>query len=138
MLSFVLCKTNWEENKLFVEDSMKNLYCKQFVSRDELAAVTGLLAGGRHGKLKNKDGSCKLTHIVSQKEIFAQQRTPYVYPLFKAHKLPLKDILQSKPEEVHKIIPSRLVVGMTNCQNVKSATIFRKHPYSTFKDVWKF
>ena len=109
-------KSNWEENKLFVENCMKKLYRETFISRDELAAVTGLLAGGSNGKLKNKDGSIKFSHILSQKELFAQQRTPYVYPLFKAHKLPLKDLLQSKPEEVHKVVPSRLVVGMANCQ----------------------
>ena len=64
-------KSNWKENRSFIEDSLKTLYCKQFISKHELVAVTGLIAGGSSGKLKNKNGSTKFTHLLSQKELFA-------------------------------------------------------------------
>ena len=41
---------------------------------------------------------------------------PYVYPLYKAHKLPKAELLVIPPEEVSTRIPSRLVVGMASCQ----------------------
>ena len=107
--------SNWKENKSYVEDTMKKLYNERFVTKNELAAVTGLLAGGSTGKLKDKNG-IKFTHLLSQKELFAEQRTPYVYPFWKVHKLPLKSLLEVKPDEVQKSIPCRLVVGMSNCQ----------------------
>ena len=79
--------------------------------------VTGLLAGGVDGKRINvKYGSLKFTQKIAQKELFAKQRAPYVYPLLKAHKIPMKSLLDVKPDEVYKTIPSRLVVGMQNCQ----------------------
>ena len=109
-------KSNWKENKLYVEESMKILYCKQFLTKNEMVAVTGLIPGGSSGKLKNKNGSMKFTHMLSQKELFAQQKIPYVYPYFKAHKVPFQSLLKVKPAEVHSFIPSRLVVGMKNCQ----------------------
>ena len=109
-------KSNWKENKLFVEESLKKLFCEQFISKNELIAVTGLIAGGSSGKLKNRNGSMKFTHLLSQKELFAQQKIPYVYPYFKAHKVPFESLVNTKPDEVHHSIPSRLVVGMKNCQ----------------------
>ena len=54
--------------------------------------------------------------MLSCKELFAQQMTPYVYPLFKAHKISRVELLQIKPENVHLSLPSRLVVGMGSCQ----------------------
>ena len=107
--------SNWEENKDYVEEAMKTLYKLNFIPRDVLASVTGLLAGGKSGKLKNKNGSLKFTNILSSKELFAQQMTPYVYPLIKAHKVSRADLLRIKPENVHSL-PSRLVVGMGSCQ----------------------
>ena len=114
-----LCSTqssNWKDNKDFTEEKMKALYCSGFVSKNELTAVTGLIAGGMSGKKKNKNGSIKFTQVISQRELFAEQKTPYVYPLYKAHKLTRSDLLNISSEEVHEKIPSRLVVGMQNCQ----------------------
>ena len=108
--------SNWEQNKDFAEEKMKSLFFDGFVSKSELTAVTGLIAGGVDGCRRNKDGSMKFTQVVSQKELFCQQSTPYVYPLYKAHKLPKEILLQVDPGEVHQVIPSRLVVGMGNCQ----------------------
>ena len=88
----------------------------KFISRDELIAVTGLLPGGANGQLKTETGGVKFTHATDSNELFAQQRTPYVYPLLKAHKIPLTDLRNIKPEEVHTKIPARLVVGMGSCQ----------------------
>ena len=95
---------------------MKKLRELNFITKDELTAVTGLLEGGRSGKLINKDGSTKYTNVLSNKELFHKQLTPYVYPLFKAHKMPKKDLINIKPDEVHKLLPARLVVGMSSCQ----------------------
>ena len=108
--------SNWEENKLFVESKLKELFKFKFISSEELTSVTGLLAGGRFGKLKNANGSLKFTRAIDHNELFAKQKTPYVYPLFKLHKLSIETILQIKPEEVAEKIPSRLVVGMSCCQ----------------------
>ena len=107
--------SNWEENKNYVENAMKTLFNKNFVPKEILACVTGLLAGGKSGKLKNKNGSMKFTNILSSKELFAQQMTPYVYPLIKAHKIARADLLCIQPNDVHSL-PSRLVVGMGACQ----------------------
>ena len=109
-------KSNWNENRTFVEKEMKKLYFLKFVSRDELAAVTGLLAGGIDGKLNTETGGVKFTHATDSNELFAQQKTPYVYPLLKAHKLPLKELRRIKPEEVEEKVPARLIVGMGSCQ----------------------
>ena len=111
-----LQQSNWEENMLFVECKMKELFLEEFISSDELTAVTGLLAGGKSGKLRNIDGSIKYTHVIEHKELFAKQVTPYVYPLFKAHKLPLADVLNIKPTDIATSLPSRLVVSMKSCQ----------------------
>ena len=108
--------SNWRENKEFVESSMKSFFQTKFISKEELAAVTGLLAGGKCGKLKNKDGSIKFTRAIDSNELFSQQKTPYVYPLFKAHKLEFRNLLTIMPAEVATKIPSRLVVGMSSCQ----------------------
>ena len=107
---------NWKENREFVETLMKRLYSAKFISRNELTVVTGLLPGGVCGTLLNPDGSLKFTRIKENNELFARQSTPYVYPLFKLHKLPIERILQLQPGEVAESIPSRLVVGMSNCQ----------------------
>ena len=83
-----LCQSqtsNWLENKNFVESRLKELYLKKFITKKELAAVTGLLAGGANGKLKNKDKSLKFTRTLSNSEMFAKQCTPYVY-LYIKHK----------------------------------------------------
>ena len=115
-----LCTTqesNWKDNKKYSDDKLVSLYCTGFVSKAELTALTGLIPGGTTGNKKNKrTGTPKLTQVISQKELFAEQETPYVYPLFKAHKLSKSTLLSVKPEEVHEKIPSRLVVGMQNCQ----------------------
>ena len=73
-------------------------------------------AGGVSGKLKNDDGSIKYTKVLDSKELFSKQRSPYVYPLFKAHKITLEDLLKVSAENVATEIPSRLVVGMACCQ----------------------
>ena len=109
-------RPNWKENKEFVEGKMKELYRIGFITGQELTAVTGLLPGGACGTLTNNDGSMKYTRIKENNELFAKQSTPYVYPLFKLHKLRMEDILQLQPNEVAEKIPSRLVVGMSNCQ----------------------
>ena len=108
--------SNWLENKEFAEKIMKDLFSKKFIDKNELTAVTGLLAGGVNGKLKNVDGSLKFTRIIANAELFSKQGTPYVYPLFKVHKLPMQELLQISANEVSDKIPSRLVVGMSNCQ----------------------
>ena len=108
--------SDWKETQEFTQGKMKQLYHDKFVSKNELASVTGLLAGGAKGNLKNTDGSMKFTNIISQKECFAKQTTPYVYPLFKAHKLSKEELVNIKPDEVHNKLPSRLVVGMGYCQ----------------------
>lgn len=108
--------SNWEQNKQFVETKLIELFSNKFITKEELAAVTGLLAGGVNGKLQNKDKSMKFTRTLCNSELFAKQRTPYVYPLFKAHKLSMVDLLNIPPDAVHSDIPSRLVVGMSSCQ----------------------
>jgi hypothetical protein len=108
--------SNWQENRRFVEEKMKALFNLKFVSREELAAVTGVLAGGANGKLTTETGETKFTRALDSNELFSEQRTPYVYPLLKAHKLSLDEIKQVKPDEVHEKIPARLVVGMSSCQ----------------------
>ena len=113
------CKSqtsNWEENRKFVEKEMQKLFHLNFASRQELLAVTGLMAGGANGKLKTNSGGMKFTRATDSNELFAQQKTPYIYPLLKAHKVPLEDLKSIKPDEVHMKIPARLVVGMGSCQ----------------------
>ncbi len=95
---------------------MKRLYSSKFISKSELTAVTGLLAGGKNGKLINQDGSIKYTRALSNIELFRQQRTPYVYPLFKVHKMSVDELLQIRPNNVATEIEYRLVVGMSSCQ----------------------
>ena len=53
--------SNWLENKLFVEEKMRKLFVSKFITGSELTGVTGLLAGGVAGTLKNRDGSIKYT-----------------------------------------------------------------------------
>ena len=108
--------SNWMENKSFIESKLKELYNLTFISKNELTAITGLLPGGVSGKLRNVDGSIKFTRIKASNELFSKQTTPYVYPLFKLHKLHIDDILQLQPDHVAEKIPSRLVVGMSCCQ----------------------
>jgi hypothetical protein len=115
----VICEdqsSNWTKNREFVDKEMKKLYHSKFIAREELIAVTGLLPGGADGKLKTNSGGVKFTRATDSNELFAQQRTPYVYPLLKAHKLSLSDLQKVKPDEVHEKIPARLVVGMASCQ----------------------
>ena len=126
--------SNWEENKSFVECSFKKLYLNKFISKEELAAVTSLLAGGANGKLKTKDNYMKFTRTLPNNELFAKQSTPYVYPLFKAHKLSMLELLNVSPDDVHIKIPSRLIVGMSSCQ-LSRAQIWLEHlltPLSIF------
>ena len=108
--------SNWKENREFVETIMKRLYSSKFISKSELTAVTGLLAGGKDGKLTHVDGSMKYTRMLSNIESFCQQKTPYVYPLFKVHKMSIDELLQINPNHVATEIESRLVVGMSSCQ----------------------
>jgi len=65
--------SNWQENKDFVELKMKELYFEKFVSKEELASVTGLLAGGAKGILKNDDKSVKFTRTLNNSELFTKQ-----------------------------------------------------------------
>ena len=59
----------------------------------------------------------KYTTAIDSNELFVKQRTPYVYPLVKMHKLPsFQDVLNVSPANVYNEIPSRLVVGMGSCQ----------------------
>ena len=109
-------KSNWKDNREFVENAMKKLFYMKFIKRDKLAAVTGLLAGGSYGTLKTASGGMKFTHATDSNVLFAEQKTPYIYPLLKAHKLSLTELKQIKPEDVHERIPARLVVGMGQCQ----------------------
>ena len=104
--------SNWEENRVFVECIMKKLYAYKFISDNEFIAVTG----GKNGKLKNRDGSIKYTHILSTRELFCKQRIPYVYPLFKVHKMSIGEFLKIHPNDVASKIESRLVAGMSSCQ----------------------
>ena len=41
------------------------------MGKNELTAVTGLLAGGANGKLRNGDGSLKFTRVIANAELFA-------------------------------------------------------------------
>ena len=109
-------QSNWQMNKDYAEDKLKELFHLGFITSDELAAITGLLAGGKTAKLKNKNGSIKFTQALSNKELFCKQSTPYVYPLFKAHKLTMDELVNILPDDVLKKIPYRLVVGMGSCQ----------------------
>ena len=109
-------ESNWKQNRDYVEVKFKELFMLFFITPNELAAVTGLVAGGKNGKLRNKDGTFKFTKALSNKELFCKQTTPYIYPLFKAHKLTLDELINVLPNEVHLKIPSRLVVGMGSCQ----------------------
>ena len=86
--------SNWQENRKFIEEKMRSLCNLDFISREELAAVTGVLAGGANGKLKMNNGDIKFTRALDSNELFSEQRTPYVYPLLKAHKLSIDEIKQ--------------------------------------------
>ena len=108
--------SNWSENREYAENAMKELFYAKFAEKNELTAVTGLLAGGTNGELRNEDGSHKFSRVVVSAELFAKQDTPYVYPLFKVHKVPIEQLAQISANEVAVKIPSRLVVGMANCQ----------------------
>ena len=108
--------SNWLENKEYSENIMKELFSEKFIEKCELTAVTGLLAGGITGKLKHGDGSLKFTRVIANAELFTKQSTPYVYPLFKVHKLSIQQLTQIASHEVATKIPSRLVAGMGNCQ----------------------
>ena len=108
--------SNWLDNRKFIDEKMTQLYEIDFIHRNELITVTGILPGGVSGKLKKGDGTRKDTRVIDTNEYFAKQPTPYVYPLLKAHKLNLVDLKNVKPDEVSQKIPARLVVGMSSCQ----------------------
>ena len=78
-------KYNWLENKSFVENYFKQLFEAMFIDRKEIISVTGLLPGGVTWDLKNNDGTIKYTRTIDTNECFTKQRTPYIYPLLKAH-----------------------------------------------------
>ena len=84
---------------------MKVLFEKGFILKQELTAVTGILAGGAKGNCKNHDGTLKFTRAINSNELFSKECTPYVYPLLKAHKLSLEQLLSVKPNEVVEKIP---------------------------------
>ena len=71
---------------------------------------------GHLGSCAKKNGNLKWTTVKDTTELFCEQPIPYVYPLFKAHKMPLDDLRSITSSEVHSKLPSRLVVGMGNCQ----------------------
>ena len=108
--------SNWIQNRDFIEMKMKELFDLKMINKDELTAVTGLIAGGVSGKLRNEDGTIKYTRAINNNELFVKQSTAYVYPLFKCHKIPFKDLLTIEHNNVNNKIPSRLVVGMGSCQ----------------------
>ena len=108
--------SNWQEDIEFSDKLMKGLWKSKVVSDRELTAVTGLLAGGRNGKLKNKDGSVKFSRVINNSELFPKQSTPYVYPLFKVHTLPIEELNTIANNEVWSDIPSRSVVGTGDCR----------------------
>ena len=58
----------------------------------------------------------KFTRAIDSNELFVKQSIPYVYPLFKLHKVAFNEISDIQPNEVSEKIPSRLVVGMKSCQ----------------------
>ena len=64
------------------------------------------------GKLKNDDATMKFTRAINNNELFFKQRLVYVYPLFKCHEIPFKDLLTIAPNEDCDKIISKLVVGM--------------------------
>ena len=99
--------SNWEENRIFVECIMKKLNAYKFIFNKGFTAVTGLLAGGKNDKLKNRDGSITYTHILSTRELFCKQRIPYVYPLFKIHKTSIGEFLKIHPNDIASKIESR-------------------------------
>ena len=115
--------SNWEQNREFIDAKMIELYELDFISRNELTAVTGILPGGTKGNLKNKDGTRKDTRAIDSNECFVQQSTPYVYPLLKAHKLSIEELRNTLPDEVSTKIPARLVVGMSSCQMSRNCTV---------------
>ena len=109
-------------------------------SDPEMIAVTGLLPGGGNGQLKTNTGGVRFTHATDSKELFAQQRTPYVYPLLKAHKLTLADLQSTEPHKVHMKIPSRLVIRMGLCQMLRKQS-WLEHmltPLSTEYGVFEY
>ena len=108
--------SNWKENREFIDNKMKQLFELKFITRKELCAVTGQLAGGSNGNLRRKDHRLKYTRATDMNELFTKQKTPYIYPLLKAHKLSMAEIVKIKPDEVCDKIPARLVVGMSSCQ----------------------
>ena len=110
-------KSNWEANRKYVDEKMKDLFNQQFIDKKELAAVTGILAGGVNGELKAPGtNNIIFTRAIDSNELFAEQKPAYVYPLLKIHKLTMDEILQVQPNEVHLKIPGRLVIGMSCCQ----------------------
>ena len=108
--------SNWQDNIEFSDKIMKGLWNSKFINDCELTAVTGLLTGGRNGKLKNKDGSVKFTCVINNNELFTKQSTRYVYPLFKVHKLSIEELNTIAANEVWSYTPSQLAVGMGACQ----------------------
>ena len=132
--------SNWLENKEHSENVMKELFNEKFIDKNELTAVTGLLAGGVNGELRNEDGSLKFTRVNANAELFAKQSTPYVYPLFKVHKISIEQLTQITANEVATKIPSRLVVGMGNCQ-LSRVQIWLEHfltPLSTLYGKFEY
>ena len=78
--------------------------------------AVGVVPGGTNGQLKRKTGGIKFAHATDSNELFAQQRTPYVYALLNANKIPFAVLFYIKPEEAQTKIPACLVVGMASCQ----------------------
>ena len=115
----IICEdqsSNWSDNRSFIENKLRLLNDQKFITNSELTAVTGLIVGGVSGTLKNRDGTVKYTRATDSNELFAKQKTPYVYPLFKLHKIPFENLSQIAATQVAEKIPSRLVVGMASCQ----------------------
>ena len=75
----------------------------------------------------------KFSRTLSNNELFAKQSTPYVYPLFKAHKLSMLELLNVSPDDVHIKIPSRL--GMSSCQ-LSRAQIWLGHLLTPIHILW--
>ena len=70
----------------------------------------------KNGKYKNKYGTMKFANVLWIKELFSKQVTLYVYPLIKAYKITINELLKIKPDEIHSKLLSRLVVSTGSCQ----------------------
>ena len=72
---FMLRKSNWTDNREYIDQQMKKLFHMKFISREELLSVTGLLAGGVDGRLKTNSGGMKFTRATDSNKLFSQQKT---------------------------------------------------------------